>query len=289
MATVQKELKVKVSTGEYGATDFYGNDRISFSFCTPVKKGVTQQCVSWKTCRDYMQDSLRCAVLNENIESDSNGYYPGKNPPIDFKKIRMLVSSEAKSLATEKDWWYYFKKGIYFGKRIINFYEKTYGFKTQTRITEVQCHNRNKCWMLIGPDEWVNNPHLLSLFTLLLRVGTAIGKSELNGEKMHVDIGQKFNTNEEVLKVYKTITSTNHILDRFIIDNCKDKLHVLMGHRNDIFKDITPEELFPKAAGYYFHSTGGINSLCSFNSSNETVNKRFRNLVIPNKKDKIKK
>ena len=280
MATAQKELKVKVNSGTYGATDFYNNNRIGFSFCTPVKKGVTQQCVSWKTCRDYMHDSLRCVVLNEDVESDSNGYYPGKNPPIDLKRIRMLVSASAKPLSSKKDWWYYFKKGVYFGKRIINFYEKTYGFKTQTRITEVKCDNRDNCWMLIGPAEWVNNPHLLSLFTLLLRVGSTIGKYTLDGGKLPVNIDQKFNTNKDVLKVYKTIANTDHIVDRLIIDNCKNKLHILMEHRNDIFKNITPEELFPKKVGYSFHSTGGINSLCSFNSSNKVINKKFKNLVM---------
>lgn len=276
MATKAKELKIKVDGAQASSSGLYSDGRIVYSLCTPTKSNMTQQCVSWKTCRDYVHDAIRCHVHQKCIESGSNGYYPGKNPPMDLKRVRMLVSAKPATVGSAVEWWENFKIGLYIGKRIINFYEREYGFLTQTRITEIYHPKMPRCWMLIGPAEWMNNPHLLSAFTLMLRVGTSHASRASKLKKFKSNY--RFETNEDVAAFFKFVLDTG-VYDATILKNCKNNIHLLMAHRAEIFKDHDTKSLYTKKIGYSFHSQGGIQSMCLYRGSCEDANSRFKNIV----------
>jgi hypothetical protein len=270
--------KIKIKK-EY--TNNYNDSKIYFSF---VNKEMDQVCLKFHLCRDYLHDAVRCHVHNKSTESFSNHqYYPGKNPPLDMENIRLVVTSFPNKntfkflKVKEKVWWEDFKTGLYTGKRAINAFEEEMGLSKKSTVKQVKIDisNIKKAWLLVGPGEWMRNPHLLSVYTFLLRVYITLGQEK------------HFETVEEVENgLINNVTEINNKINYGnIVCNCWNKLALILKNRDDIFP---PEEdfklLFPESPAYSFHSSGGINSLCLSRTSVNSVNENMKMFLKDNAK-----
>lgn len=254
---------IKINTSTISNENIRYNSKFQFAFCTAPINKERYQITNFQTCRDYLHDMIKVHINKSTGYDNGCGYTYNKSKPIDMKRIRLLVTGTSRGDSFKR-----FKNGLYSGKRIINLYEKNSGLPS-TRISEVKHLHKKRCWLLIGPSEWMNNPHLLSLFTFTLRIFTNIGN----------DV--KLKTNENLLKFYNSILEKPPFIsgDYNILKNTWDKGLSIMQNREALFRDVTLKMLFSNKTNWNsFHSEGGINSLCLGNSHNEIVNKRIRQL-----------
>ena len=253
---------IKIKVDNKGFSGY--NGKFQFAFCTAPIKGVRYQITQLHSCRDYLHDSIKAQTHKEIANYTGHDYSYGKNRLIDMNKLRLIVTG---SMRGDDKVVEAFKAGLYSGKRVINFYEKSIGLQN-TRIFEVKYTGKKKCWLLIGPKEWMHNPYLLSLFTLILRVFTTTGKNV------------KLKTEEDIIKFYTT-TAVNHISsnDKRLLNYTWNKGLLIMQNRDYLFKDLTTEVLFPEDRVWStFHSQGGIYSLCKGTSYNVVISRRILKL-----------
>lgn len=282
------------SNSGYGST---GNFRIAFA--TKVIGGKRYQLSREQTCRDYSHEFIREAFLqlaSGKVTASGNGlgYYPFENKKMDTDKLRLLVFSSgngvyksgAKPIVPKNKDSYTTRtpiinidekevqKRLYFGKRIINLYEGIFGW-TKSKIVKAKHFKNNDCWHVMGPKEWMHNPHMLSLLTITLRVAVRYGTFD-------------FKTVDDIVENYKKFTEL-YGADRGIIISMLDFLPVLINKRADVFDGFDKKDLFhmhPKGRLMGFHSSGGISSLCSGCTGVKELNERVLRMKAEQKKSK---
>ena len=243
--------KVKWFNNPYGLSEISQATGIIFSFITP--KGI--QCHPWVKCRDFLHDAVRstiqkkpCAIYGFNFDSSKKGY-----EPVDLSQMRMLVSQQEVLKANKLDVKVsVFTKKMKSGLSILNHYEKMAGvaLSTMSHHTDGKTH----WWYFEGPQFWLTTPALVSMYTFLIRLG---------------DKKIKFNTEAELLKEYKRVSS----LDNKGSDNdigyiltCGQKLATVIGSVKELLlegEDFDKDYVDEKVTINNFHNKAGIVSLCS--------------------------
>lgn len=218
------------------------------------------QVASFVSCRDYMQDQLRTFHNdNKRVSDDAHPYYPDQGDPDPItSRLRLLLSIDTRDI--EK---------FTHAMTVLNSLE-AYGGMELTVAERVNATKTDADYFLLrGSGEYMNNPHLLSLVTLVMRFCFYNNKFTVKDELCLKDNYKKINPSKD-----------NHLMC-----DCYQMMHEIMNQREELFKDMTIPELFPPGIKYNFHSQGGIQQLCKGNTPNKKVNDRIFKL---RKKLKIK-
>ena len=215
-----------------------------------------KQVCTYVGCRDYLQDIIRTYLNNKKrLSSDGHPYYPGlKDPDLCMDRLRLMFCIDKKKL-----------KGFIRALKVLNCIE-IYADIEKTIAEFVYLKNElpiNTTILLRGSGEYMKNPHLLSLLTLIIRF--CVYNPRFKFEQIN-DLSRAFKS----MVKRKTIKK-----DRHLMNECHGILHKVLKERKNIFKECSLEELFPIDIKGNFHSQGGIFALCCASSPNEKVNKKI--------------
>jgi hypothetical protein len=190
---------------------------------------------------------------------------------IDTTHMRMLVRAPASVKGKNK--MERFRESLYSYKRLINFYEKVAGW-SKTLMTRAKHPNEKYIWLLTGPGEWMKVSYTISMFALIMRLS----------------LNDPFNVKEK-----KSIEKTNKEIEAFLrklsegdtgggpysrkrdlgyLEKCWNKLFLVIRYYDELFGGMSLEDAY-KPVG---HSSGGIVSLCTFNSAHPHINTKFRKI-----------
>lgn len=126
-----------------------------------------QQCTPLIFCKDFLQDAVHGHLNNKQASIYGFVYNPKSMPKLDMDRIRIVVVNDADKKFSEK---------IPAVVDLLNQAEK----RLKMRLTSVyQVSNppngcgKNGAYFFSGSGMWLNAPPLVSMYSLLLRVGFA--------------------------------------------------------------------------------------------------------------------
>lgn len=259
------KIKVKRYLENKNMSEIYQKVDMRFAFLSSPKDGY-RQCHQFAKCRDFLQDAVKSDINKSNCSIYSFVYRSGYNPPIDLRKMRMLVQKGSESDNI-------FNNSMKRAKKLLNHYENLAGWgKSRVSKIEDEPHLR----LFNGPSDWIKSSFLVSMYTFVIRLGAK-------------DIGT-FKSNDELVAIYKKIKDVGHVghvgrtdNDIIYLRRCFDKLHLVVKHADALFnKDI--KRNYPHNVHIDpFHSTGGVVSLCTYRSYNKKTNVKFEKICVKEK------
>ncbi len=137
------------------------SDGLEYAFVTKDYRQVHQ--LVW--CKDFLNDVIYGFLNNKRASIWGFSYDPQKHMPIDLECTRLLLTSK-------RDW--DFRKNILKSLAFINAIEKELQM-TPTKIEECyeppRHYRRSGVFIFSGSKRWMKAPPMISLYTLLIRVG----------------------------------------------------------------------------------------------------------------------
>lgn len=242
--------------------EIYQQTGMLFSFVTSPKAGL-KQCHQWVKCRDYLHDAVRSLYDGKSFRIYGFFYDPNENPHMDLEKMRMLVTKAGMS----KTELVKFRKFMKAGLVLLNHYEGLMGVSL-SKLQEVNKDKDKYVWMFTGPKVWMKSPHLVSMYTFLIRLGVK-------------DL--KFKDNKELKAALKKVSQGGGDNDATYLRSmwqyldwvAKNYKKYLLG--KDGIDDIYNDGSINVSS---FHNSGGIKSLidcCTpLKTRNETIRKAMK-------------
>jgi len=140
-----------------------------------------QQCHQFVFCKDFLQDIIFANIHQKWVSIYDFNYSPYIDPRPCLDKIRILVTNANDSRLKIK---------IYNSLDILNQVEERLGIK-KSLLRECwlppENYRKSGIWMFEGSKRWINSPPMLSLYSLLIRVG-CVHTIGVNFEKTINDI-----------------------------------------------------------------------------------------------------
>ena len=209
-----------------------------------------EMCHTWIKCRDFLQDAIRNRLTGKDDSIYGFCHFSKKDPKIDLKKTRLLVKGVK------------LDEVIKHSLQLVNHYEKITGLTPRSKIVKV-----DDMYLFIGPGEWTQSPVLISLYTLLIRLGC---------QKI------KFKNEEELVKAYETLINNqkvNNINDVRYLKVVYKYIHTVLENRNLLMFKQEDKILFADATINNFHPRSGIVSLCNHTIADEKLKDRFKKIL----------
>ena len=254
--------KVNYFRKDVNLCEIYQSVAMKFSFASEQDKIITQS-HEWVQCRDFLLDAVKAMLVEKSSKIYNFIYEFGKNPAIDLEEIKILVSQ--KGLKNGR----VFRNDLTSALRLINYYESLIGEKLST-IKQVQGDpetNYKFVWLITGPKFWISAPHLISLYTFLIRLG-------------HKRI--TFKTGSELKKKLKHIADTNaNDNDSRYLKDLWSKLDLIVRNNNKIVKyqlSGFSSLYFEKKSITEFHNTSGIVSVCKATTCSPEFNEKIKDI-----------
>jgi hypothetical protein len=123
-----------------------------------------KQCHEWVKCRDFLNDALR-GQLNKKAESIYGFSFSAKeNPPMCLDKMYLLVKYKDATNTSENT-----KAVLNSALDIIHCIEKHGGIKPLSKLHKVS--DLDHAYIFEGASDWVESTFMISLYTLLIRLG----------------------------------------------------------------------------------------------------------------------
>lgn len=258
----KKETKklLRVMDREMDSYGNYGSTSLCFSFVSSPENG-RKQASSLVACREYVNRIVFAAAKKIN---DSVHRY-GKDAPIDFERLRLLITYEPNVSVKE------FKEKLFNGKACLNVLENLAGWKPSIITTVVHPRYKN-AWMLTGPKEWMSQPQLLSLATWVIRLSSNFGPFET----------ESFDAFESNMKrLLNTTKEESQDIKRYL-HHFWDKLYILMKFHKTIWEDADLDKAWPNIDVSSLHALSGLTNFVETNPNYTTyvqeANKRFKDL-----------
>lgn len=276
----------------------YFLNRVTFSLVSSPEDG-RRQCLPLLVCRDYLHEAVRAFVQQD--DELSHKYNCEVDPPMDMKKLRLLVVKDHNDPEAAKD----FKKKLFNAKTVINFYEDVAGWK-KSKIARASLDfsdseedvvgSAPSAYLLTGPGKWMNYPNLLSMVTLILRVLSTYGPVEFKGHDSLIreyerilsdNLGSR--ADEITMKNYRSLMDMPR--DLIYLKLCHKKFYLIAKNVKRLFTE-NPMETYPyrdHAEAVDFHYCGGIVALCTHIAANEKLNKKFKDLCAAKTEEEEKR
>ncbi|TET61140.1 MAG: hypothetical protein E3J47_05900 [Candidatus Stahlbacteria bacterium] len=235
-----KLYPTKSLSEEYQPTGMY------FAFLS-VK---SEMCHTWIKCRDFLQDAVRNQLTGKEDKIYGFCYLPKEDPKIDLKKTRLLIKGVN------------LDEVIKYSLQLVNHYEKVAGLTPRSKITKV-----DDMYIFLGPGEWTQSSVLISLYTLLIRLGCR--KIEFKNEK-------------ELTKAYEKLindTKVNNINDIRYLKGVYKYIHATLENRNLLMFKQKDKILFGDTLIGNFHSRSGVVALCSNTIADEKLKDKFKKIL----------
>jgi hypothetical protein len=260
-------LTVKWFENPKSLNEIYQQTGMVFSFVTSSKQG-SQMCHEWVKCRDFLHDAVRSQITKERSCIYNFSFDPAKNPNIDMKKMRMLVSKLSLPDGDIES----FKNKMKAALVLINHYEK-YANIALTKMEEVNASGSGKkvVYLFTGSGIWMTSPFLVSMYTFLIRLG---------------DKELKFKNKSDLVSGLKDL-GEKHALgkisdnDASYVRSSGNKMHIFLKNRSLLFpkKEGVHDVFLAKHDINSFHNNCGINSLSNFWTPDKDLNARAKSMV----------
>ena len=211
-----------------------------------------EMCHTWIKCRDFLQDAIRNQLTGRADAIYGFEYNPKKDPKIDLKKTRLLI----KGVKLDDT--------IKYSLQLVNHYENAAGFKPRSKIAKV-----DDMYIFLGPGEWSQSSVLISLYTLLIRLGCR--KIEFKDEK-------------DLVKMYEALINekNNVVNDIRYLKSIYKHIHTVLENQSDIMFKQKDKILFGDAQIGSFHHNSGIVSLCTNRIADEKLKAKFEKILKGN-------
>lgn len=246
----------------------YQQTEFKFSFVgSPDKNGISKQCHPWTKCRDFLPDAVRATIINKTFSIYGFNFNPVNNPALDLNIMRMLVYKSNLKLADKTE----FEDKMFFGINLLNHYEEIMKISPSVLYRTEKDYNDKPVYLFIGNGEWMRSPFLISLYTLLIRLG----------DKKIV-----FKNNQELMDKYKVLITehtSGKIYDNDIgyLDSMWDILHIMLENRKMLtYSNKSMDPLFKDSLidNNLFHNRTGIRSLSQATTPVQERNEAIKKL-----------
>jgi len=270
-----EKTKVLTFKNPKSLAEIYQITGIHFAFCAPPKsKTGLAQCHEWAKCRDFLPDAARAMLTKGSCSIYSFTFKYGKNPDIDMKKMRMLVTKLGMTSKKDVD---DFRDKMEHALILVNHYEKMAKISL-TKMEEVEHEKLNgkldSVYLFTSSGIWMKSPFFISMYTFLLRLGDKKLKFKTNAE-LKKEL-KKLNDDFKAGKYRDSSGRTDN--DANYIGNSWDKLDLIMKHRST---------LFPEKKGFHdiyfadypidqFHNNTGVVALVQARTPDSDLNKRTK-------------
>jgi hypothetical protein len=129
-------------------------------------------------CKDFLQDAIQGFVNNKCIDIFRFDYDPNENP-IHLKTTRLIIANKKETNFREK-----IQNSVYFVNQL-----ETVLSMPRTKIFACQSppedYRENGIWFLEGSVRWLKCPPMISLYTMLLRIGLSHTAGDFYLETLH--------------------------------------------------------------------------------------------------------
>jgi hypothetical protein len=251
-------LSVELFKNSSNLSEIYQWTGFKFAFFSNEEK--PRQCHVWVKCRDFLHDAVRGFLMEKQFPIYGFLYDKKSMPPIDVKKMRMLVQPSVKgeeALAQMES-----------ALRIINTFERAAKKKPLTKLFKV--NDTDNVFAFVGSKPWIDSPFTISLFTFLIRLGFRklqfANKEELMTALERTSNEERKRGDNDISYLKTTLPYLFAILPRHKdLKFQRDDGTFLMGDQNiDVF-----------------HNYGGIVSLCSGQIHDSKIREVYKEIVDP--------
>jgi hypothetical protein len=248
-------LKKKMSLSQAHSAGLNG---LEYCFVSKEHK----QCCPFVLCEDFLQDAVMAMHHGKAVSIYGFQYDPKQYEPISVDRMKMVVAHSSD------------KK---FGDKIPNMLEFLHCFERKLRLIRTGARRvddppkkyaKGGVYLLDGSSRWLLSPPMLSMYTLLIRVGF----THKAGDKYEQTVKNLLGVKHQTRDVYQ-------------LKSAQDGIEKILkyGYPKIFFKD--PTKNFPDINVGSMHSSMGI---CAFtrNASEHFVKHWHRDLEKPKKKKK---
>jgi len=241
------KTKVEIeSFPEKSLSEIYQDVDLKFAFVSRPKDGY-KQCHGFVKCRDFLQDAV-CAEFNGSEAAIYGFHYKaGVNPPMSLNKMRMLV----KKVPSDSD--EIFEEQMSVAEKLLRHYEDMAGWSSKTMTYGVK--RRTNLRLFVSPKEWVKASHMISLYSLLIRLGA---------------YGISFNNDEELQNEYSRLIKElagkgkyeRYPIDiKYLLQIKPENINLIIQNTDKLIFEKGAEN-YPKVDIYTMHNRSGVVSLC---------------------------
>jgi len=210
---------------------------VHYAFLSSKADGY-KQCHQWIKCRDFLHDALRNQTLGKKDVIYGFTYENGVNPPIDTKKMRIMVKQINGDTRETVD------KGL----AIIHCVEKHHNIKPLSKLYKAD-YSEKGVYIFEGAKDWIESTFMVSLYTYFIRLGAKNMDKFKNKEELDASLKKLCKQRSDHDIIY--LNTVNPFLDK-ILKNRKKMKYV---RRNG-------SSLFDKQSIDLFHGYTGIVALC---------------------------
>lgn len=126
-----------------------------------------EQMMPFVHCKDYFQDALWGAINNKKCSQYGYVFDPSKHKSPDLKLVKILITNKSDENFGSK------VKKL---KEFLNSIEKDLKMPS-SKIAECKnppaAYQKSGVWIVIGNKRWLKSPPMISMYSLLIRVGMA--------------------------------------------------------------------------------------------------------------------
>jgi len=229
-----------------------------FAFVTAPQNGKIRTVTELTYCRES-----HCEYVRQELRGVR--YYG-----IDFNKLYMVICRRVKhkSPTAVMD----FKNQIAAAQKMLNVIEKHYGWP----LTRVYAADPTqympvswKFYHVAASKRWIKSPAMLSLFTLLFRIGVAETKFKLR---------RRIRSMKSLFATLDNLAERSSLHEVRYYNKHGHRWQLVLDNYKNLFSSRSMSDLyFPQSGGYFF--TEGINQLCDESSKDYVLNKTFCKIV----------
>jgi len=152
-------------TKDYHTSQIYSRG-FEFSFLSPQAKQKFVQATTFVFCKDFLHDALWSYINQRAVSIYSFKYAPKKDKPLCMTHTALAYRNTQFARKPED-----FHTLLPACLELLHLFEQKLNFRPS--YIEPVTHDKGPCWVVLGDRRWQLAPPLISLYTLLIRVGCA--------------------------------------------------------------------------------------------------------------------
>jgi len=239
------EVKVEFWSKNPHLSEIYQVTGFEYAFVSADFK----QCHQWVRCRDFLNDALRSHVIGKKDGIYGFTFDPKVNIKLDMTKARMLIRRKVNS--TDKDANVSTLEMMKAAIAGIHCVEKQGKIKPLSKLYKVS--GEEEVYMFEGAPDWTESTFMISLYTLLIRLGAKrmVFKGKAEFDKKLEELCKKTTYEDHDISYLKSV--------REFIDKIVEKRKELK-----YGKEKEKEKYLFEARGIsIFHNYTGVVALCN--------------------------
>lgn len=229
---------------------------IQYAFLSSKADGY-KQCHTWVKCRDFLHDALRSRITGKEERIFGFSYDPTNSPLVDLDNMRILVRRQnpsSKKDFSENTW-----KVIDSALAILHCVEK-HGEMDLSNLYRVA--DNEDVYIFEGDSDWMESTFMISLYTLLIRLG---GKKIIFEDKKGLDSVLK--------KLYESTSGVDHDLNYLKV--VQPFIHAIVKNRKKLkYVGENGKRFLEDQSVSLFHNYTGVVALCDQVTQKKSTNQK---------------